>query len=388
MARRRRGGGWLSLWQDSMSSLARSALRTGQKAAAQGLKASLAAAAPRPRRARTGPAMPLTAAPSAAPARPARAAPRPAPAGRAGNAAPLRARQVVGPAGRRALWLALPAGGPARPRPRWPLLLMLHGCGQTALSFAASTRMHRLATREGCCVLYAEQDRHAHPQACWRWYDTRSGSAQAEAATLLAAVDRLIRDGTVDPRRVAVAGLSAGAGMAALLGSLYPGRFAAVVMHSGVAPGAAHSTATALSAMMGRRAPWLAPAGVQAAGAAEPWPALLVIQGLADRVVAASNGEAAAAAWAARAGAVAGTVRVLQRGGRHAMRLTDYRRRGRLRARLCEIEGLGHAWSGGAASQPYGDPLGPDATRLAWRFVAHQFSALPEAAFVPADSSA
>ena len=43
----------------------------------------------------------------------------------------------------------------------------------------------------------------------------------------------------------------------------------------------------------------------------------------------------------------------------------------------CEIEGLGHAWSGGDGSVPYSAPAGPDATLLMWTFFArHQRVAL------------
>jgi Esterase PHB depolymerase len=40
---------------------------------------------------------------------------------------------------------------------RLPLMVMLHGCGQDANSFAASTRMNRIAQRERFLVLYPEQ---------------------------------------------------------------------------------------------------------------------------------------------------------------------------------------------------------------------------------------
>ena len=50
---------------------------------------------------------------------------------------------------------------------RLPLMVMLHGCGQDAKSFAQSTRMNRVAARERFCVLYPEQDRLANAQGCW-----------------------------------------------------------------------------------------------------------------------------------------------------------------------------------------------------------------------------
>jgi len=59
---------------------------------------------------------------------------------------------------------------------------------------------------------------------------------------------------------------------------------------------------------------------------------------------------------------------------RYAATITDYRTRGRLVATSCEINGLGHAWSGGAAGRAYSDPKGPNASRMIWTFVAKQFA--------------
>jgi pimeloyl-ACP methyl ester carboxylesterase len=59
----------------------------------------------------------------------------------------------------------------------------------------------------------------------------------------------------VDSQRVAMAGLSAGASIAALLATRHAGRYKALVMHSGIPPGTARSVVTALGAMRGRRRP-------------------------------------------------------------------------------------------------------------------------------------
>ena len=170
--------------------------------------------------------------------------------------------------------------------------------------------MNLLAARERFLVLYPEQDRLAHPQGCWNWYDRRSGKADAEAATLMAAVDQACVLYPVDRERVAVAGLSAGASMAALLATRYPVRFKAVAMHSGVAPGAATSPATALGAMRGRHVPPMPATAVgKAMGAAAVFttlPPLLVLHGDADVVVSASNAGSTAAVWATATGAKPG----------------------------------------------------------------------------------
>ena len=275
------------------------------------------------------------------------------------------AGMAVGPAGVRRYRLFRPPG--IVWSERLPLMVMLHGCTQDAVSFAAGTRMNRLAVRQRFLVLYPEQDRTAHPAGCWNWFDTRTGRAHAEAATILAAIDQVLLLYPADRRRVAVAGLSAGASMAALLASRAPERFQAVVMHSGVPPGTAHSTVSALTAMQGWR-----PTAAVASRA--PLPPLLVLHGSDDAVVACANGRAAALAWAEACGGVEGESRVVQRGRRRDMTVTDFRARRRTVATLCEIDGLGHAWSGGDPKQPYGDADGPDASRLAWTFAARRFA--------------
>lgn len=263
---------------------------------------------------------------------------------------------------------------------RLPLLVMLHGCAQDAQALAASTRMNKIAARERFLVLYPEQDRLSNMQGCWNWHQTRSGKAQGEAGAIAAAIDQICLTQSVDPARIALAGLSAGAGMAALLATRYPERFRAIAMHSGIAPGIAHSSATALAAMRGRRV--AVPLAPQAGGV--HLPALLVIQGSADPLIAPSNGVEAARLWATREGAKAGRSRTVQRGARYPTNITDYRSQGRLVATLCEIVGLGHAWSGGAASQTYSDPKGPDASCMIWAFAARQF-AMPRTGFAVAE---
>lgn len=294
----------------------------------------------------------------------ARAKPVPAPA-----VGQWTASSASGVAGAKRYRLYKPPG--VRRGERLPLLVMLHGCLQDAQEFADVSQMNRIAARERFFVLYPEQSSLSHAQRCWNWYETRSGRAQAEAEALTATIDQVCLKQAIDPERIALAGLSAGASMATLMATRHPARFKAVAMHSGVGPGLAHSTATALGAMRGRRQASLAlaalPPGLHL-------PALLVIQGSADGTVVPSNGPKAARQWAEVAHAQPGVPRTVQRGARFAATVTDFKAGSRLVSTLCEVRGLGHAWSGGAKGCAYSDAGGPNASRMIWSFASKQFA--------------
>jgi poly(hydroxyalkanoate) depolymerase family esterase len=230
---------------------------------------------------------------------------------------------ALGLAGARRYRLYRPPG--TRMGERLPLMVMLHGCGQDAKSFALSTRMNRVAAQERFLVLYPEQDRMANAQGCWNWFDTTSGRARGELALIMKAIDQVCLLYAADRARVAVAGLSAGASMAALLAARHPDRFKAVVMHSGIPPGTAHSTLSAVGAMHGLRITKPLPAAPQLM--AGSWPPLLVIHGRDDHVGSITNGRAAAQVWAEAAGARPGDPRSVQRGQRHATTVTDFKHR-------------------------------------------------------------
>ena len=252
---------------------------------------------------------------------------------------------------------------------RSPLLVMLHGCQQSAREFSASTRMNRLAAQEGFIVIYPEQDRFANSQGCWNWYGSSSGQAPREVASILATIDHVGARHSIDPDRIVIAGFSAGASMAARVALQQPARFAAVVMHSGVDPALANSTATALAAMRGAPRTVKKPVTHQHLNL----PPMLVLQGSVDRIVDKANGMRAASAWAARQNAEAGAARISRRGHRYPFTSMDWTIRNRIAATLSEVSGLGHAWSGGAASQEFSDPKGPDASRMVWAFAQRQF---------------
>ena len=342
-------------FQRTLNAMARTAMRVGAKTVKQAL--------------RKPPAIAKVSAPAKPGALPKLPASKKASSAKASAAGQWSASSASGVAGARRYRLYKPPG--VQRGERLPLLVMLHGCLQGAQDLADVSQMNHLAARERFFVLYPEQDRLSNAQRCWNWYETRSGRAQIEADAINATVDQVCLKQAIDPARMALAGMSAGASMATLLVTRHPARFQAVAMHSGIGPGVAYSSATAFGAMRGHKHASLP---LTALPEGQHLPALLVIQGSSDTTVAPGNGLEAARQWADTEGAKPGVARTVQRGVRYAATITDFKAGRRLVSTLCEVKGLGHAWSGGASGCNYSDPKGPDASRMIWSFVKKQFA--------------
>ena len=251
-----------------------------------------------------------------------------------------------------------------------PLIVMLHGCTQSPDDFAAGTRMNVIAEEHTCLVVYPAQPSDANPAKCWNWFrptDQRRG--QGEPSLIAGITRQVMRDYLVDPQRVYIGGLSAGAAAAAVMGATYPDLYAAVGVHSGLACGAANDLPSAFVAM--RQGDLTAFSGsgdisaVLADGVAVP---TIVFHGDRDTTVHPRNGDHVIA----RSMRTTNWQKKVHRGrvpGGHAYTRTIHAdASGRAIFEHWEIHGAGHAWSGGSTAGSYTDPRGPDAAREMLRF--------------------
>lgn len=263
------------------------------------------------------------------------------------------------PHGSRDYTLFVPDGGGGER----PLLMMLHGCSQNPGDFARGTRMNALARRHGFLVLYPAQPPRSNAAKCWNWFspaDQRRGAG--EPALLAGLVQEVIRTHRVDADRVYVAGLSAGAAMAAILGREYPDVFAATGIHSGLPQGAARDVASALAVMHTGR---LRPHGPSRTGG--PGLPTIVFHGDADKTVHPANGQHVVDDVLAGATATPRITRG-EVNGRTYTHTVHPGRDGRAFVEHWEVHGAGHAWSGGDPAGSHADRLGPDASAELVRF--------------------
>ena len=279
-------------------------------------------------------------------------------------------------AGSRRYKLYLPGGYDASRR--HPLVVLLHGCTQDPDDVARGTRIATHAEREGFLVLLPEQPASANPKKCWNWYDpAHQARGAGEPALIAGMTEQVAREHGVDPARVHLAGISAGAGMASLVAVAYPERYASLALHSGLAWRAATDVMGALGVMAkGSADPDSLGAAAHAAmgSRARPIP-VLVVHGGKDAVVNPANGAHAARQWAATNARALGVPSLRAsvpvsgaEGGYGWTRTCRAHAEDRCVVEEWVVTELGHAWSGGSHEGTFTDERGLDATREMVRF--------------------
>jgi poly(hydroxyalkanoate) depolymerase family esterase len=273
-------------------------------------------------------------------------------------------RSFKNAAGTRAYKLYVPSTHRGEPS---PLIVMLHACTQSVDDFSRGTGMNVLAEEQTFLVAYPEQSIDANASKCWNWFNRRDQQRDLGEPSIIAGITRAItQEYAVDPKRVYIAGLSAGGAEAAVLAATYPDIYAALGVHSGVVYGLANDSASALAAMNGGSGE------VRTNGSARPGDherrvPTIVFHGDRDTTVHPRNADRFAAhvpatdcAKHVESGRVPG--------GRAFTRTTYTDASGQDVLELWLIHGAGHAWSGGSSAGSFTDPQGPDASREMVRF--------------------
>ena len=252
-----------------------------------------------------------------------------------------------------------------------PLIVMLHGGTQTPDDFAAGTRMNLIAEEQTCLAVYPAQPTHANPAKCWNWFRATDQCRGRGEPSLIAGITRqVMHDYSVNPQRVYVGGLSAGAAAAAVMGATYPDLYAAIGVHSGLACGVADDLISAFAAMRQGNSQHSSASGdaTDIVQDQQPFVPTIVFHGDRDNIVHPRNADHVIS----RSLRTSKWQKKVDRGrvpdGHAYTRTIHTDANGRAMLEQWCIHGAGHAWSGGNPAGSYTDPRGPDAAREMFRF--------------------
>lgn len=181
------------------------------------------------------------------------------------------------------------------------LVVVLHGCTQSAAGYDLGAGWSTLANRFGFALLLPQQQRSNNPNGCFNWF--QSGDIErgcGEALSIQQMVKKMVSDHGVDQTRVFVTGLSAGGAMTSVMLATYPDIFAGGAIIAGLPYGAANNVQQAFENMF-QCPPRSAHAwGDLVRGASPhkgPWPRVSVWHGGADATVVPSNASEIVKQW-------------------------------------------------------------------------------------------
>jgi len=268
-----------------------------------------------------------------------------------------------------------------------PLLVMLHGCTQSAEDFASGTRMNQLAEKYGFIVVYPQQTRNDNRNLCWNWFrhahQFRNRGEPATITNIVNAIKKSTSRWTINSKQIYVVGASAGAAMAIILGATYPDIFAAIGVHSGVEYQAVTNITSAFKVLrQGGPDPVIqGEKAYEAMGKYKRVVPMIVFQGTRDRIVQPRSGDKVVQQWMHTNHLAS-----------HGLYFADFQKpttvtsgkvpngyaytvyswkdtSGKEIQTYWKIHGLGHAWSGGSSNGSHTDSRGPNASEAMYHFL-------------------
>jgi poly(hydroxyalkanoate) depolymerase family esterase len=190
---------------------------------------------------------------------------------------------------------------PENLQPMPGLVVVLHGCGQTAAGYDLGAGWSTLAKHYGFALLMPQQQHSNNGQGCFNWFnpeDTTRGSG--EACSIRQMIARMVDEHEIDAHRIYITGLSAGGAMTTVMLATYPEMFAAGAVIAGLPFGVATNVREALNGMFQTPAHPAAELGDLVRNASDhkgPWPRLSVWHGSADRTVNPANADEIIKQW-------------------------------------------------------------------------------------------
>ncbi|HEX3358178.1 MAG TPA: PHB depolymerase family esterase, partial [Tepidisphaeraceae bacterium] len=181
------------------------------------------------------------------------------------------------------------------------LVVVLHGCGQSAAGYDLGAGWSTMAKRYGFALLMPEQQPSNNANGCFNWFnpeDTTRG--HGEACSIRQMIARMAGDHKINERRIFVTGLSAGGAMTSVMLATYPEVFAGGAVIAGLPFGVASNVREALNGMLQSRSRPAAELGDLVRNASNhkgPWPKLSVWHGSADRTVNPANADEIVKQW-------------------------------------------------------------------------------------------
>jgi poly(hydroxyalkanoate) depolymerase family esterase len=185
--------------------------------------------------------------------------------------------------------------------PRPALVVVLHGCGQTAADYDLGAGWSTLAKRYGFALLLPEQQSSNNANRCFNWFNPEDTARDhGEACSVRQMIARMVGDHAIDEHKIFVTGLSAGGAMTSVMLATYPEVFAGGAVIAGLPFGVATNVREALNGMFqssSRAAGELGDLVRNASSHKGPWPKLSVWHGSADRTVNPANANEIVKQW-------------------------------------------------------------------------------------------
>ncbi|NCN41153.1 PHB depolymerase family esterase [bacterium] len=264
-------------------------------------------------------------------------------------------------------------------REKASLVVVLHGCLQSAESMAFGTGWNQVADKNNLVLLYPQVPIKTNWLGCWNWFLPENQKRDSgELKLVMSEIDQVLSEKSLHHASIYLVGISSGGATVASLLACYPERFKAGAIHSGISYGLAQTL------FQGDQVLKHGPPKILPKRDCDPKAfkgSLLVIQGDEDTKVSPSNAPFIFKDFFEKDSPISSKETPFED---MSVVTSEYLSKEEGRARLVVVRSLGHAWSGflenlrfreildpkGKVSTqvPYFARKGPSATNLIWDF--------------------